>query len=303
MINENNNVVKKRLKNLLINSSLIIWRFILATMSILIVIFIALKIPETLKDMDFSWTSIDVKMIYGGSILGGAIVLATLKFIGEKAPVLWRYIAHNKPEKMIELYSAVFVAVLGFSIANLSLKEIVQANPQNIPSPPPSPVFLNITTPSASLANASGLPVFFITFPEGNSELKEIDAQRSLLKNIVKTLLECSKIGNIHRQNIKIKTVGYASSSGTDIENMKLANQRAKWVKNYLSNIIIESAINKDHITIVPQLWKSFSEMRIRRIFVDENLSKTLNNRYSEQAGALNRRVEIHLLDVGGCQT
>jgi len=38
-----------------------------------------------------------------------------------------------------------------------------------------------------------------------------------------------------------------------------------------------------------------------RRGFVDEKLLEDSAAKYSKQAGALNRKSELHLLDIGGC--
>lgn len=277
------------------------YRLIVVIFAFFLVLFVGLKIPEILNEMGFRWTSLDVGLVYGAPILGGAIILATLKFLAENITVLWTYISKNESDKIIEFYSGVFVAVLGFSVANLSIKEILPTISQAKNSPS---VFLNFKTPSAFLAtgNGSTLPVFFITFPERSAALAETDAQRVLLENLVETLAECSKIGNEGRQNIKIQVVGFASSSGTDTENKKLSIQRSEWVKSYLEGAGNGLELLKDKITVLQHTWETFTDMRDRRIFVDEHMFKSSGDEYSEKAGALNRRVEIHLLDVGGCQ-
>ena len=97
--------------------------------SLSLVVASGILIPEFLRELGIEWKVLDVQMVYGGPIVGGAIILATLKFLGESFPILWNYIWHGKREKMLEFYSAFFVAVLGFSIASLSIKEILKEKP------------------------------------------------------------------------------------------------------------------------------------------------------------------------------
>lgn len=272
-------------------------RLLLILFSLCIVTAAGIMIPEMIRELGIKWKPLDVQMVYGGPIVGGAIILATLKFLGESFPVLWNYIWHNKREKMLEFYSAFFVAVLGFSIANLSIKEILTEKTRPT-------VLLNFQTAPTQLAigNGTGLPVFFLTFPEGATALKEDDAQRALLDDLVQTMTECSKLGDASRQNIEIETFGFASSSGSDGENRKLANQRGKWVKDYLDRAFTTQQLPKQRISVLSHSWQSIAEMRSRRLFMDEKKSANSAARYSEQAAALNRRVEIHLLDVAGCR-
>lgn len=277
-------------------------RLVLIVFSLFIVVAAGIMIPEFLRELGIEWKVLDVQMVYGGPIVGGAIILATLKFLGESFPILWNYIWHGKREKMLEFYSAFFVAVLGFSIASLSIKEILKEKP---PEKTQTTVFLNFKTAPSPLAigNGTGLPVFFLTFPEGAVILKEGDAQHVLLDGLAATLAECAKLGAANRQQIRIETFGYASSSGPDRENKRLANQRAQWVKDYLDQAFDTQELPKEKISLLAHSWPGFAEMRRGRLFSDEKSPADSDQRYSELAGALNRRVEIHLLDVGGCQT
>ncbi len=280
---------------------LFLYRVLVILVSLCIVVAAGILIPEIIRELGFKWKPLDVQMIYGGPIVGGAIILATLKFLGESFPVLWNYIWHNKRAKMLEFHSALFVAVLGVSIASLSIQEILEKTPSEKTRPT---VFLQFNTAPIHLAtgNDTGLPVFFLTFPEGAANLKNGDAQRTLLDDLVQTMAECSKLGNADRQNIEIETFGFASSSGTDRENRTLANQRAKWVRDYLGEAIDKQELLKEKISVLSHSWQNIAEMHSRRLFVDEKQSADSAAKYSEQAGALNRRVEIHLLDVAGCQ-
>ncbi len=83
----------------------------------------------------------------------------------------------------------------------------------------------------------------------------------------------------------------------------RLANQRAQWVKDYLDQAFDTQELPKEKISLLAHSWPGFAEMRRGRLFSDEKSPADSEQRYSELAGALNRRMEIHLLDVGGCQT
>ncbi len=296
----NNDWIKK-IKKEVSDILLILYRLTLTLAAFIDVVYLGLKIPEILKGMDFSWTLIDVKMVYGGPILGGAMVLYVLKFLGKNAPVVWEYVAHENHSKILEFYSALLIAVLGFSIANLSIRDIVSPiSKQKVGSS----VFLHIQSPPVYLkANGKvGVPVFLLTFSEGTQSLNTPDPQLQLLENIVRTLMECSRIGDENSKHVRIKLMGFASSSGTDLENLDLANLRAEWVKETMENLFEDSAFSQERIEIIPHRWHTFADMKVSRIFMDENRIKHSGDRYSMQAAALNRRVEIHLLDVGGCQ-
>jgi hypothetical protein len=53
--------------------------------------------------------------------------------------------------------------------------------------------------------------------------------------------------------------------------------------KTYFEKRFDELAFNKELVSITPHLWETFTEMRTRRVFVDENLVSRSSKRYSEQ--------------------
>ncbi len=284
--------VKQRLLAILTGSYRLIQVFCVSYF----VVFFGMQLPLILKENGVLWGFKDIRMIYGGPVLGGAFILATIKFLAEKFPALWDYISKNKSDAITRFYSALFVAVMGFSLASLSVREIVEKKSR------PS-VFLNFDTSSArvEMGNESGLPVIFFTFPEGKAELNAGDAQLSLLREISETLVECSKLGNENRQQIEIKLVGFASSSGNDIQNLELADRRAKKIKSYLHAEFGKLQFPVEKRTILMQSWETSGEMKKRRVFMDQKRVAGSFETYSQKAGALNRRVELHLLDVAGC--
>ncbi|WP_419640171.1 hypothetical protein [Thiolapillus sp.] len=70
-------------------------RLVLIVFSLFIVVAAGIMIPEFLRELGIEWKVLDVQMVYGGPIVGGAIILATLKFLGESFPILWKYLARQ----------------------------------------------------------------------------------------------------------------------------------------------------------------------------------------------------------------
>jgi hypothetical protein len=76
--------------------------------------------------------------------------------------------------------------------------------------------------------------------------------------------------------------------------NKIIAEARAKAVDLAMSQLLANSVVHNYH------RWKSFEEMERSRGFLDKVISGA-SSQYSPQRGALNRRVEVRILDLGTC--
>ena len=108
-------------------------------------------------------------------------------------------------------------------------------------------------------------------------KLKNINFETGKSKLITKSLTELDKLAEYLKNNkdIKIEIDGYTDNVGTEKFNLKLSENRAKAVKNYL----VKKDIDKERIT-----YKGFGS------------SLPIATNYTPEGRKLNRRVEFKIL-------
>lgn len=225
---------------------------------------------------------------YGGVALGGALIVSTLKGLSESLIPLWEFVENKQfqTKKFLTCFGQVFIAALGFGIAEVPIKNALIA--------PPIVVKIESGDTAVNDLHRNQLITFYVTFDEGLATLNEKDPQRLLIDQLTSALKDCV---NDTSQQAEIKLRGFASSSGKDAENLTLAEGRAKALKT----MILESANQKglaDHsLNISVDGWDNVSEMKNERIFID----RLSDNDYSRDAGRLNRRGEIQIIGAANC--
>jgi hypothetical protein len=126
------------------------------------------------------------------------------------------------------------------------------------------------------------------------------------LTRLSETLSSCASPD----RRVKIEVWGFASSSEvknpsacgvvatSDAANTLIAEQRAKNVATLIGTLIGKRA--SADVDVTYHRWSgSFEDMVSNRRFLD----RLVPNHYIEARGAFNRRVEIRILDAGGCET
>ncbi len=108
-------------------------------------------------------------------------------------------------------------------------------------------------------------------------KLKNINFETGKSKLIDESIAELDKLAEYlkNNKNIKIEIDGYTDNVGTEKFNLKLSENRAKAVKNYL----VKKDIDKERIT-----YKGFGS------------SLPIATNYTPEGRKLNRRVEFKIL-------
>lgn len=120
--------------------------------------------------------------------------------------------------------------------------------------------------------------------------------QKNMLDNMLKGLHDCM-IKN--KKTAELRVIGFTSTSGSNADNLKLANDRAKSVVGYIKKKVHEELMKYSQwIAVYPHKWSTYCEMKRNLIFKDTSHDQV----YSEKAGLLNRRVEIHLMRFTECR-
>lgn len=162
------------------------------------------------------------------------------------------------------------------------------------------PAEVMVTMPLLSMGAASSLEGLgmrlHVLFAEGDSVLAQADPQWQYLRALLSTAVACSDTVS----TFQVRATGYASSSGSNQDNLALANGRSRWLKGALDREATELA--------AAQVGSTIPEVGVRThrgypamaagMFAD---SVAIGGSYSVPAGALNRRVELSVLDLGRC--
>ncbi len=288
-------IIKAKLKRALI----LISRILAVLIMISIAVALGYFIPKICIQY-FSQKGLSQHFLYGGAALGAGIVLTTFKSLAESIPVVWAYISSGTTEKLAVFFARTFIAVLGFYFALFSIQPVIPGESGGAPvvlSFPRDPL-------PVMVRDDDSLITFYITFSEGSPKLtKDEDQDKDqdqyqypqikLLDSMLRSINECL-ISN--QDTVKLRVVGFASTSGTDEANLKLSNKRAEWIADYIKKSPLIAY--QDRLEVRVDRWASYFEMKRHRIFEDRPRDEV----YSKKAGLLNRRVEIHLLQAAGCE-
>jgi outer membrane protein OmpA-like peptidoglycan-associated protein len=109
--------------------------------------------------------------------------------------------------------------------------------------------------------------------------LKNIQFETNSAKLLPVSLVELDKLVQLMQENpqIKIQVSGYTDNIGAPADNLKLSNNRAKAVVDYLVN----KGVDAKRLT-----WKGYGE------------TKPIGDNKTEQGRSLNRRTEFTIVGI-----
>jgi hypothetical protein len=222
-----------------------------------------------------------------GLALGGAALLSVLRGLFESLPTAWEFVVSGKADTLPKIFSQVAVAALGLGFAYYA-----------VPAATGKALTLNVggSLPPFVLNESDSILTAYVTFPEKESDLQrkdQPDPQIALVNNLVDSLASCIQGP---QDVVEIVVHGYASSSGTDVDNTALYKARGATVAKLITDrASADRKATQFKVSVID--WKSLQVMQIRRLFKDTDDRGT----YLPDAAALNRRADILVRSAGSC--
>ena len=165
-------------------------------------------------------------------------------------------------------------------------------------------------------ARDSELFKFYLTFKNDSYELNATSdiGQKDMLKKVILSTQSCIQDPN---DTVKYRLKGFASDPGKPLDNILLANKRAKYIDSLIKEILDKDLRDKaDRYDIHVHEWKNLGieSMKNERLIFEHpylnpdsllksmGLSSEIELGDSSSAEFLNRRVELTLIKAGKCQ-